>query len=524
MSGHLGKAIDGVRDGEDNAIEFDAAYPVHRRLPAAIDELRRLHGNDFCLLPISGASCGGGIFQMPRRPPGPVLGLSFDPPPRPRIGFASEPALVEIELDQILIDRERQCINAGAAVTLEQLKEALAQELGPAFRVPGADLTSYQYAAAGATFMTGGMGPQRRYFSDSVIAAAIFDGENLTEHEGEALSGYAGTYGWSGIVTALRCRYRRFPENELAFALPISHQPQALARLLDRLAPYCYLELDADTAASQTSANLILGIEHVSTESMQPLLARGGDEQILARANDLRHKCAEAGAAGLLFVNALCLDAADDFLIGLCDETDAAEPTIGGVAIEHAEMFGDSEQMRNLREAIPYAARLQHPGADYLYKNHSDANVRIAPDRVAPAVERLWRISCDYVARVEAHLAAARGVSGSILVYGHLNPCGFDPHNRVTLCADDAAEFARSRDFLREARAEYYREFARVCADGDGRFIGGEKTADSEIAIYAALGGPQNAPAELAGRFLRQRETVAKAQPMFNWRALEPYV
>ncbi len=525
MTGYLGKAIDTAQDGENNRIDFDAAYPVYRRLPAAIDEVRRLHGDEIYLLPMSGTSCGGGIFQMRKRPPGPVVGLRFDPPPLPRTGFDNADSLIDVELDEIRIDRQGQCINAGAAVTLEQLNQALAQELGHDYRVPGADLTSYQYAAAGATFMTGGMGPQRRYFSDSVTAIAVFDGEGLRQYEGETLRGFAGTYGWSGIVSALRCRYYRFPRNEVAFALPVKNDPGQLAGLLDRLAALTYLQLEDDRVRSNGSGeNLILGIEHVSAGSMQPLLDYGSDESMRARAHELRRKCGEADADGLLFINALCDGYVDEFLLGLADDADAAEPVIAGIALEHAELFATADEMRNLREAVPYAARMQQPEARYLYKNHSDANIRIAPDRVAATVEKLWHITGEYVTAVEQEFAANASIDGAILRYGHLNPYGFDPHNRVTLCADDREAFERGREFLREARADYYRALAELCAAGGAEFIGGEKTADSEIAIFDALGGPENAPAELGSRFRQQQAAVRAAHPMFNWRALEPYI
>ena len=162
----------------------------------------------------------------------PTVALSvcaFEAPLNPRLRFAARPKLEQIEQDEIVIDRELQQICAGSAITLDQLNRALAHELGHSYKVPGADLTSYLYAAVGATFMTGGMGPQRRYFSDSVTEAAIFDGQQIISVEGDALPGYAGTYGWSGMVCAVRCNYFRFPANEIAFALPVSSEAPRLA-------------------------------------------------------------------------------------------------------------------------------------------------------------------------------------------------------------------------------------------------------------------------------------------------------
>ena len=525
MPSYLGTPIDQAQDGENNAIEFDTAYPVGVNLPAALDEIKQLHGADICLLPMSGTSCGGGIFQAGNRSRGAVVGLRFEPPANPRVSLADLPRLAHLQLDEIVIDADRQQVCAGAAITLDQLNQALAHRLGHNFKVPGADLTSYMYAAVGATFMTGGMGPQRRYFSDSVIEAAIHDGDEIREISGDQLQGYAGTYGWSGIVSAVRCDYYRFPDNEIAFALPVGNTPDALARLLDHLSAYTFLELDKNGVRSEASQyDLILGLEHVSGGSMQPLLRDDCSNPMASRARQLHQKCSAAGADGLIFINGFSDRSIDEFLIDLADDSQQDELSIAGIDLEHAQVFSDAEQMRALREAIPYEARMQSPAGKLVYKNHSDANIRLAADDVAACVRQIWQINCDYVAAVESHFDASPGVDGQILVYGHLNPYGIDPHNRVTLGSDDETAFRRSRDFLVAERARYYRALAQLCRDSDAVFVGGEKTADSEIAIFRALDGPQNSPEALYRRFQRQRQTVGAASPMFNWRALAPYI
>jgi len=524
MQEPLGNPIEQVVDGENNAVEFDIAYPLRGDPQRALQQLREAHGDDILLLPMSATSSGGGIFQHHEKPGRKVIGLRFDPPPEARIRFASRPELAQVGLEEIIIDRERSEVCAGAAITLNQLNRALADELGHSYKVPGADLTSYMYAAVGATFMTGGMGPQRRYFSDSVNEIALFDGERLISVAGEALAGYAGTYGWSGMVCALRCSYFRFPENEIAFALPVSSEAPRLARLLAHLAPYVYLELSPEGVTSAgAGSDLILGIEHVSCESMQPLLQAPADNPSRARAAELQQKCDDAGVDGLVFINGFSDRGIDEFLIDLADDADADSLRIAGVDIEFAEVFSDPEEMRAVREAVPYAARTQASGRRLLYKNHSDANIRLAPEAVADSAERLWQINCDYVERVKRYFAEEPAVDGQILVYGHLNPYGIDPHNRVTMSADDETEFARCREFLLQQRARYYRELAGLCADSNAVFVGGEKSADSELGIYLALDGPQNAPSALYRRFQQQRETIARASVLFNWRALPPY-
>jgi hypothetical protein len=520
MASDLGQPISDARDGENNPIEFDVAYPVGGRLEDAVAEARRRHGDSLYLLPISGASAGGGIFQSGGKPDGTVVGLRFDPPTEPSIRIADSVDLTRLGLDEIVIDTESRQLCAGAAVTLDQLSRALADEVGHSFRVPGADLTSYQYAAAGATFMTGGMGPQRRYFSDSVVEASIYDGRGTRAVSGEALRGYAGTYGWSGIVGAVRCNYYRFPENEIAFALPLRQTPGELSALLAKLSAYTFLDLDGDRVNSTANAlDLILGIEHVSAQSMQPLLRDTADNAVTRRARELGQKMTDADADGLIFVNGCSERAVDEFLLDLADELPGGEFAIAGIGIEHAEVFGDAEEMRAVREAVPYAARMQQPAGRLVYKNHTDADLRLAEDRVDEAALRLWDINCAYVAAVEDYFSSHGGITGEILVYGHLNPYGVDPHNRVTMSSDDETEFRQAREFLVASRASYYRDLAALCETGAATFVGGEKTADSELAIFAALGGPERAPADLYRRYRLQRETVQGADSMFNWRA-----
>ena len=524
MSETLGKPFESAVDGENKSIEFDLAYPLRGRPQAAIEALRQRHGDSIYILPISGASCGGGIFQLETRPPGPVIGLRLDPPVEPRVRQGADVAIAEVEIDEVIIDTASRRVYAGAAVTLGQLNRALRDTLGQTWRVPGADLTSYQYAAVGATFMTGGMGPQRRYFSDSVVAIALYDGEQTLTLSGDSLLGYAGTYGWSGIVGAVACAYHEFPANEVAFTLPVSDEPELLARLLARLAPNSEIRLgNAGARNGRGESNLILGIEHVSVRSMQPLLNQGNSSPASRRGADLGEKCRLAGADGVVFVSGLTNQTTDAFLFGLVDDADADTPTIAGIALEHAELFHDPEEMRDLREAIPYAARMQTPEYRHLYKNHSDANVRIPVDRVEPIMSRLWQINRRYVDAAQALFDSEENLYGEILVYGHLNPQGVDPHNRVTLGCDDAARFERARLQLREMRAEFYRALVALCQDGGAEFVGGEKTADSERAIFAALGDPAQAPAELYRRFERQRQAVAAASPLFSWRARSPY-
>ncbi|MEM7563659.1 MAG: hypothetical protein AAF353_11505 [Pseudomonadota bacterium] len=526
MGKYLGPAIEQAVDGENNPLIYDHAYPVRHQLLAALEQIQSLHGNNCYWLPFSGSSCGGGIFQYSKSPDGPVIGLQFEAPSSPKVELASTPDLTQLELDEIVIDSAQQTISAGAAITLEQLNTALSDHLGSCFRVPGADLTSYQYAACGATFMTGGMGPQRRYFSHSVEQISIFTGNGFDTVSGERLEGFAGTYGWSGIVGALRCRYFKFPENELAFALPVTNAASALGDLLAQLAPFSDLKLESGKAASHAhGSNLILGLEHVSRESFQPMLRNpSADPHQLKRALDLQTKMSEADADGLIFIHALSELPIDDFLLQLLDDNPSEALTLAGISLDQAEIFRSADEMRDIREAIPYAARMQLPKSRYVYKNHTDANLRLLKSHIASSMESLWKINQDYVESVETCLRENPEVSGQILVYGHLNPYGVDPHNRVTLSTDDPKAFDHCREQVIELRAEFYRRMTRLSQDGKARFIGGEKSADSEIAIFKALNGPENCSSDLRQKFELQRSTVKASHKSLNWRALAPYI
>ena len=525
MARPLGNPIGDVFDGENQRVEFDIAFSIKGDLPAIIDSIRNQYGEAVCLLPLSGASSAGDTFRHLPGSGANVIGLRFDPPIEPRVRLGSVADLTALALDEIIIDRDNWQVCAGASVTLNQLNQALADQLGQACKVPGADLTSYMYAAAGATFMTGGMGPQRRYFSDSVVEAAIFDGSDTSALSGSALSGYAGTYGWSGIVTAVRCVFYRFPDHETAFAIPVSHQPEQLAGLLQHLGPCTFLDLRRSGVISQRDADsVILGLEHVSLESMQPMLRDSQDPAMLARARALQQKCIAAGADGLIFVNGFSNLPMDEFLFSLVDEVDASHFTIAGIDLEHTEVFQDGEEMRALREAIPYAARMQQPTGKLVYKNHSDANIRLDCNRIDEVMRQLWTINNTYVNEVEAHFAGDLRIDGEILVYGHLNPFGVDPHNRVTMSSDDEAAYRDSKAYLIAARERYYRALADLCDQGGASFIGGEKTADSEQAIFAALGGSDRAPTALRQRFRQQADRIRRASPLLNWRAPPPYV
>jgi hypothetical protein len=514
-----------IRDGENNLALYDIAYSVNRdHFQRCLNEIESAHGTDILFLPLSGTSSGGDVFQAKPEHVKLVVGLQFSPTTQPRIECRDSIDLEKISLDEIIIDRERREISAGASITLDQLNGALKEKLGYEFRVLGADLTSYTYAQVGATFMTGGMGPQRRYFSDSVLEIALYNGKEIINVHGSDLLGYAGTYGWSGMVTAVKCRFHRLPRNEIAFALPVDNSPAGLASLLEHFAPYCFLKNSDETLSTTSdSTSLILGLEHITISSMQPFLESTADQHTLNRAQKLIENCKNSNADGLIFVNGYSNLDADEFIMDMIDNTDEDRLTICGMDLEYTEVFKDAEEMRHLREAVPYAARIQEPSGRFIYKNHSDANIRLNPDMVAQDMEKLWSINMSYVNEVNQHLNSTENLLGSILIYGHMNPYGVDPHNRVTFATDNQDIFEAAKQKVGRLRDDYYRKLNLFCQASGSEFIGGEKGADSEHKMYTAFNGAENAPRLMREKFEAQVQEIKNASIKFSWRAFSPY-
>ena len=513
-----------ITDGENNPVEYDVAYRVSgRKLISTLNGIFRTHGRNICLLPISASSAGGGVFQCTAPPGRQTIGLVVEPATTPAIRLGRSPVITDITLDEIVIDKAHYEICAGASVTLEQLNHALAETVGPQYQVPGADLTSYAYAQVGSTFMTGGMGPQRRYFSDSVSEIALHDGSTLVPLGKPALRGYAGTYGWSGIVTAVRCSYCQYPENEIAFAMPVRNHPRELARLLEALGSLCFPRQAARQMTSRSGRrDLILGLEHLTASSMQPLLDAADNEES-RRASRLIQACRNAHADGIMFVTGYSDSPVDGFLERLIDHPGPSEPTLAGISLDNAEMFSDPGQMRSLREAVPFAARTREPEGAFRYKNHTDATIRLNPDRIEEAMTRLWETNQRYVTQIESFIHQHPLLAGDILVYGHMNPYGVDPHNRLTLVSDDSRCMESAIQAVNDLRAAFYRGLGRICEQTGSVFVGGEKGADSERKIIEAFGGFEQLPANLRSKVGLQSAAIRGASSCFNWRAPLPY-
>ena len=185
--------------------------------------------------------------------------------------------------------------------------------------------------------------------------------------------------------------------------------------------------------------------------------------------------------------------------------------------------FDDPEEMRVLREAIPYAARTQSPNGKYVYKNHTELTIRLDQGQTASGMENMWLKNQHYVESLSTYFASHPNVGGQVLVYGHLNPYGVDPHNRVTLASDIESDFKKAVEFVTQARSRFYGSMVTVCSNHGAQYIGGEKGAGSEAEIIHAFDNLEAVPVNLRAKFLKQTEGIAKAPECFNWRALKPY-
>ncbi len=514
-----------IVDGENNSVLLDVAYSIKgREFLDSMSEIRERHGDNICLLPLSGTSAGGGVFQVDRPQGKTVVGLQITASANPLVSVSSSVQFTDVALDEIVIDDKENKVYAGSAITLEQLNRALAEKVGSHYKVLGADLTSYTYAQVGATFMTGGMGPQRRYFSDSVVEVALYDGEKVKALEGEALNAYAGTFGWSGLVCAVCCEYVELPNNEIAFAIPVNNKAEDLANLLAHFSRLTYFHIENGKAITyQGGADLVLGLEHITVDSMQPYL-QSGDNALINRAQILVSHCENSDADGLIFLNGFSDLAADDFLFTLVDNIDADTFTIAGINLKYTEVFNDPNQMRAIREGIPFAARTQSPKGMYIYKGHTDGTIRINPKKVEETVDALWSANQSYVQSVNDYFEKCKSVRGEILVYGHLNPYGIDPHNRITFACDNKRDHQEAEDYIHQQRDVFYRSLEAICKSSGSVFIGGEKSAASEAEIFLAFDGPENAPEALKEKYNRQVKVIGEASQMFSWRAIRPYI
>ena len=519
--------LEALLDGESNQITQDITYAITgKALDSSIRQIKKIHGSGVKFLPMSGQSAGGGVFQVPCSTDETIVGLHIAPAVAPKIRCATQVNITRLALDEIVINESKNSIYAGAAVTLQQLNQALADKLGAQYMVLGADLTSYTYAQVGSTFMTGGMGPQRRYFSDSVVEIVLYDGDKFITISEDKLVNYAQTYGWTGLVSAVQCKYHQLPDQEFAFSIPVKNNADSIARLLNHLSRFTYLETVEETKVQSRkgTSSLVLGLEHITVDSMQPLLNLQQNTTASNISREIVENCNSANADGVVFVYGLSELPVDEIIEELVDDVSSSTLTIADIDLEHTYYFSDLNRMRDVREAVSYAARNQEPKGTYSYKGHTDANIWINPDELGSSVKEIWQAYLYYIESVETYFKSQPLLKGEILIYGHLNPVGIDPHNRITLATENESVYHAAIGALDELKHTLIIRLASICENSGAFFSGGEKGVGSDHEILLAFDSLEAVPTSIAEKFVRQASTIKNSSPCFNWRAFKPYI
>lgn len=85
-------------------------------------------------------SGGGSVFQVKNQADHTIVGIQLTTVNKPLFRHSNQVDINQIGLNEIIIDEQRHCIYAGSAITLEQLNQALGNELDERFRALGAGI------------------------------------------------------------------------------------------------------------------------------------------------------------------------------------------------------------------------------------------------------------------------------------------------------------------------------------------------------------------------------------------------
>lgn len=506
------------KDTEGKRLNLDAYYELaNGSILESIEYLQKQY-SEIRLVLIGGFSSGGGVFSYESSEKK-TIGLIISPPnalsERNNISYtiSEGKAPAALRTHELHINKKDKKVQVGAGVVLDQINATLQEALGQDYSVLGADLTSSGYASAGATFMTGGMGPSRISFADTVEAITLFDGTKSKSISGkENLDRLKETYGWTGIVETITMSFVQIPKHSFGFALPINFS----AKELGSLAAYFAKKTTPKIKEGQISNEvLVIGIEVISEGALKLLEHHAPD------LNGLSQLKSNITAAQK---NSAVLISGYSQVNPFEDPTDAlgifVDNSGTGLAFEQAMPFDNLQMMKNLREAAPDFSRGQFHEAAFVYKDHTDINIKLNINKPAEDMEAVLTCYETYQNRIKNLIAASDGLKGNVQVYGHLNPQGVDPHYRITLIANSAVQLSEAQE-----KAEFYynnlvQELGKVCGKLNCKLNGGEKGWISNNKIIKALMKESDQlPEELLNKFSKQKETILKANSIFNWRA-----
>ena len=508
------------RDTEGKTIALDYQYELSNGLVSdAIEYIKSKHGNNIALVPIGGQSAGGGVFNSEKEKGiGPIVGLIITPAVAleeyNNIAYTMSNKAPEAQLKshEFHINTKNHIAYAGAGVVLDQIVATVKKAMGTNYSVLGTDLTSSGYASAGATFMTGGMGPTRTNFARSIKEIHYYDGTNILSVSNRTeLDILAETYGWTGFIQSIAVPIIEVPQHEFGFALPINNTPEELSSLVAYFADKTMIpENDI-----KTTTTFIAGLEIITGDALDLLVNHSPNLEGL---DLLLTNCKVANKDSVVFISGFAnsnpFENFDDPLGIFVDNKTS------GLCLEQATPFKSLRAMKDIREGAPEQARRQFSDAPFFYKDHTDINVAINPNNISESVKAVITCYENYKTKLEKLIESEEQLDGNVQVYGHINPQGLDPHYRITLVSDDQHIIAAAKNTAKELYAELVQCINAVCKKTGSTICGGEKGIISNIKILNALkANKDDIPEELSYRLEKQQKAITAANPMFNWRS-----
>lgn len=393
------------KDSLGNVLSFDYLYELtNGSIGEALNYLKNKFGSALCLTPMGGLSAGGNVFSLKTTEDCISVGLIMAPPAalsgRKEIKYSiTEDAPSEkINSQEIHINRNDNIVYAGAGVTLEQINASVQDALGHQFQVQGSDITSKGYASAGATFMTGGMGPSRINFGKNVSKIIFNDGQSSIEiSDKKELNKIVETYGWAGLVESVVLPIVEFPQIEFGFALPINNLPKELGEVVAHFSKNTSPLINQNII--KNTDPFITGMEIITKESLSLLYKTA---PTLAYLHPLLETLKKTGKNAIVFISGF---AQTSPLEDQSDPLRIFSPNQNtNLLFEDALPFDDLQAMTTLREGAPDLARSLYSDYQFTYKNHTDINIRLNKKKVNESMLAIMKCYETYFTKIDALL------------------------------------------------------------------------------------------------------------------------
>jgi len=506
------------KDTEGNAVQLDVCYELSNgNIQECLSHFTKEYGT-FLLIPIGGLSAGGKVFQnLKKQQSDIVIGLVITPPAsiseqgNIKYSMSDENPTRTLTTHELHINKKQLSVIAGAGVVLDQLKATVEEALGKSYSVLGTDLTSSSYASCGATFMTGGMGPTRINFAQSVQDIVFCDGNGeLKINNKKELSRLSETYGWTGIVQSVTLPIVKMPPYEFGLAIPISNTSTEIAKLVQYFADKTVI-----TPNGLREVNLLVsGLELITQNSLELISKHSPNKKILEQ---LIANCKKAKKNAVIFISGLATknpleDLTDPLNIFVDNQT-------SGLSLEEATPFTSMATMKVIREGAPELARRQFMDAKFSYKDHTDINVVINLEHCSKSVKAIIKCYEHYKEEIETLIKEENQLRGNVLVYGHLNPQGLDPHYRITICSANESVLLTAKEKAKAAYSNLVKNINQACMETGSKITGGEKGIISNSKIFSSLYHQKSVlPTAFQNQLKKQAMQISQSNIMFRWR------